>query len=255
MFVEGSRIPTGQINLVTLYRGTFLTKLSGFIQERMQVAFTGVDHSQGIQTGMEESSGMGGPGIGECLANTGEITIDDRTNAEFLRCNFLFQALPLPGKSLNSVEFGWRKVYLDQVLWVDEWHLGQSDGINFITLRVTAEVLAQGDHFLSLDSDQMAGRMLAFEVESYSEPVQTRCFKDNRRISPVFENALFQLLQIFRGSLETETITEPGVLVQAPHLVIANPGQIDTHTFDHVYLSSLLNFRFRGHEPVFLFPC
>ena len=78
--------------------------------------------------------------------------------------------------------------------------------------------------------------------------------KDNDRIRPVAEDALFQLGESLRRGLEAEAVTHLCSLIQATYLVLSGAGQVNTHTFDH-HISPLLTFGLRSNEPYLFPPC
>ena len=82
--------------------------------------------------------------------------------------------------------------------------------------------------------------MPRFKIDSHDEPGQTGRLKDDDRIRPIAEDALFQLGQSLWRGLEAEAVASCASLVQATYLVLSGAGRsIPTLLIIHFSFTSI----------------
>jgi hypothetical protein len=148
-------------------------------------------YGKGIYTRSKKIPERAGPGIFECRPDTRQVAIDDGRNLDLSSGDILFDLFPLAGEALQGMDIGWREIDIIQLLGINEWHFGHSEGIEAVALNWTSEVLSQGSYLLSFGLNQMAVRMMGSEVNGNHEPGQSRWFEDDDGIGTVSENVFF----------------------------------------------------------------
>ena len=63
------------------------------------------------------------------------MPIYNRPDPLLMPGDFTLKPLPLAGKTLDSIDFTRRQVYLLQLLRIDKGHLSQGERIDFVALR------------------------------------------------------------------------------------------------------------------------
>jgi hypothetical protein len=129
-----------------------------------------------------------------------------------------------------------RKISFIQLLRIDEGHLGQCHPVYSVALGATTKVSPEGSYLLQSCLYQQTFGVTSAEIRCHRNPGQTSRFKNNGGSTSIRENTLLKLLQAFQGTVETEAVARPGLLIQTTNLMATSAAEVDTNTPDQCRL-------------------